>query len=127
MNRRARGGGNSNCRWAGILIVADHPFAMWRAFPTSDYYGDSVALGLASRRRSRVPSLLAFFSNWIGAFAHVATVGLDLPEGSHGERSLYQFKSQLPSDELSGTLQGLDRYVALCLENPIDLSAACVH
>ncbi len=23
MNRRARGGGNSNCRWAGILIVAD--------------------------------------------------------------------------------------------------------
>ena len=26
MNRRARGGGNSNCRWAGILIVADHSF-----------------------------------------------------------------------------------------------------
>ena len=25
MNRRARGGGNSKCRWAGILIVADHP------------------------------------------------------------------------------------------------------
>ena len=24
MNRQARGGGNSNCRWAGILIVADH-------------------------------------------------------------------------------------------------------
>src|SRR5208283_453710 len=24
VNRRARGGGNSNCRWAGILIVADH-------------------------------------------------------------------------------------------------------
>ena len=24
MNRRARGGGNSNCRRAGILIVADH-------------------------------------------------------------------------------------------------------
>ena len=23
MNRQARGGGNSNCRWAGILIVAD--------------------------------------------------------------------------------------------------------
>ena len=28
------------------------PFAMWLAFPTSDYYGDSVALGLASRRQS---------------------------------------------------------------------------
>src|SRR5208337_625978 len=24
VNRQARGGGNSNCRWAGILIVADH-------------------------------------------------------------------------------------------------------
>ena len=30
---------------------SDHlsPFAMWRAFPTSDYYGDSVTLGLAHR------------------------------------------------------------------------------
>ena len=29
----------------------DHlsPFAMWRAFPTSDYYGNSVTLGLAHR------------------------------------------------------------------------------
>jgi hypothetical protein len=49
-------------------------------------------------------SLLAFFGNWAGAFARVATVGLDLPEGSHGELSLHQFKSQLPSDELGGTL-----------------------
>jgi hypothetical protein len=24
VNRQARGGGNSNCRWQGILIVADH-------------------------------------------------------------------------------------------------------
>ena len=24
MNNQARGGGNSDCRWAGILIVADH-------------------------------------------------------------------------------------------------------
>ena len=31
------------------------PFAMWLAFPTSDYYGGSVALGLSSCRRSRVP------------------------------------------------------------------------
>ena len=28
------------------------PFAMWPAFPTADYYGGSVALGLAPRRRS---------------------------------------------------------------------------
>ena len=31
------------------------PFALWPAFPTSDYYGDSVALGVAPFRRSRVP------------------------------------------------------------------------
>jgi hypothetical protein len=24
------------------------PFALWRALPASDYYGDSVTLGLAS-------------------------------------------------------------------------------
>ena len=39
------------------------PFALWTALPSSpvgrdshDYYGNSVALGLAPRRRSRVPS-----------------------------------------------------------------------
>ena len=39
---------------------SDHlsPFAMWTALPSSDYYGDSVAVGLASRRRSRVPLVL---------------------------------------------------------------------
>ena len=30
------------------------PFATWPAFPVSDYYGGSVALGLAPGRRSRV-------------------------------------------------------------------------
>jgi hypothetical protein len=36
---------------------SDHlsPFAMWPAFPASDYYGDSVTLGLAPVRPSRVP------------------------------------------------------------------------
>ena len=39
---------------------SDHlsPFAMWRAFPTSDYYGDSVTLGLAPVRPSHVPLVL---------------------------------------------------------------------
>jgi hypothetical protein len=31
------------------------PFAMWLAFPTSDYYGASVALGVSPFRRSRLP------------------------------------------------------------------------
>jgi hypothetical protein len=34
------------------------PFALWTAFPPSDYYGASVALGRASARRSRVPWML---------------------------------------------------------------------
>ena len=34
------------------------PFALWTAFPSADYYGDSVALGLASGRRSHVPLVL---------------------------------------------------------------------
>jgi hypothetical protein len=31
------------------------PFALWTAFPPSDYYGARVALGVAPCRRSRVP------------------------------------------------------------------------
>ena len=34
------------------------PFAMWPALPTSDYYGDSVTVGLAPFRPSRVPLVL---------------------------------------------------------------------
>jgi hypothetical protein len=46
-----------------VLLVSDHlaPFAVWAAFPPSlagrysgDYYEASVAIGLASHRRSRV-------------------------------------------------------------------------
>ena len=39
---------------------SDHlsPFAMWTALPSSDYYGDSVTLGLAPVRPSRVPLVL---------------------------------------------------------------------
>jgi hypothetical protein len=31
------------------------PFAVWTAFPSADYYGASVALGVSPFRRSRVP------------------------------------------------------------------------
>lgn len=36
---------------------SDHlsPFAVYAALPRSDYYEDSVTIGLASLRRSRVP------------------------------------------------------------------------
>jgi hypothetical protein len=35
--------------------------ALRQAFPSADYYGHSVALGLAACRRSRVRNLLARF------------------------------------------------------------------
>jgi hypothetical protein len=38
------------------------PFAMWTAFPSSDYYGGSVAIGLSPRRRSRIPCALDVYS-----------------------------------------------------------------
>jgi hypothetical protein len=34
------------------------PFATWPALPAADYYGDSVTMGLAPVRPSRVPSVL---------------------------------------------------------------------
>ncbi len=40
--------------------LSDHlsPFALWTALPHSDSYGDSVTLGLAPIRPSRVPRVL---------------------------------------------------------------------
>ena len=49
--------------YLSAVLVSGHltPFALWTAFPSAlagrdscDYYGASVAIGLASRRRSRV-------------------------------------------------------------------------
>ena len=34
------------------LLIDLPPFAMWPAFPASDYYGVSVAVGLAPCRQS---------------------------------------------------------------------------
>ena len=34
------------------------PFALWTAFPSADYYGASVALGVAPVRQSRVPCVV---------------------------------------------------------------------
>jgi hypothetical protein len=39
---------------ASAIVRHLPPFAMWPAFPTSDYYEGSVAMGLAPCRRSHV-------------------------------------------------------------------------
>jgi hypothetical protein len=41
--------------WSLTAPVHLPPFALWPALPASDYYGGSVALGLAPDRRSRLP------------------------------------------------------------------------
>src|SRR5689334_20541909 len=43
------------------------PFAKWTAFPSSDYYGGSVALGLAPGRRSHIPRVSQMFERDVGA------------------------------------------------------------
>jgi hypothetical protein len=42
------------------------PFAVYQAFPGSDYYGASVAVGVAPGRQSRVP-LVADVQDGLGA------------------------------------------------------------
>ena len=47
--------GSCHCGYLYTLVIRHlWPFAMWTAFPSADYYGHSVALGLAAGRRSRV-------------------------------------------------------------------------
>jgi len=44
----------SRSPWRSLVPVNLPPFALWTAFPSSDYYGGSVALRLAPVRRSRI-------------------------------------------------------------------------
>jgi len=43
---------------------------MWTAFPSSDYYGNSVTLGLASRRPSRA-SATKYELAWVRQSTHL--------------------------------------------------------
>jgi hypothetical protein len=40
------------------MVPSLSPFAMWPALPAADYYEDSVTMGLAPVRPSRVPLML---------------------------------------------------------------------
>src|SRR5215212_9603825 len=57
------------------------PFAVWTAFPSADYYGASVAVGLSPRRQSRVPFMVDVQDGLGALFAPLK--GLEAP-GSPG-------------------------------------------
>ena len=47
--------GSCHCGYLYTLVIRHlWPFAMWTAFPSSNYYDHSVAISLAALRRSRV-------------------------------------------------------------------------
>src|SRR3954453_1081880 len=47
--------GSCHCGYLYTLVIRHlWPFAMWAAFPSSNYYDHSVAISLAALRRSRV-------------------------------------------------------------------------
>ena len=49
--------GISRHEYLPVVFRRNHlsSFAMWTAFPSSDYYEDSVTIGVSPRRPSRVP------------------------------------------------------------------------
>ena len=58
---------------------------MWTAFPSSDYYEDSVTIGVSPRRPSRVPltvgdclTTLGVVKTWLVALIVLVVVGLVL-------------------------------------------------
>src|SRR5947209_19382894 len=64
-----------------IVWVSGHlpPFAKWTAFPSSDYYGGSVALGLAPGRRSHIPRVSQTFERDVGAPVRLLELGRSRP------------------------------------------------
>ena len=65
------------------------PFALWRALPTADYYGDSVTLGLASGRSSRVPVVLNVSSVTEAPYSSpsMTSLAIALPGGGGGPQN----------------------------------------
>src|SRR5262249_22835270 len=72
------------------------PFAMWWAFPTSDYYGDSVAMGLAPVRPSRVPWVLNVSSAMEASDSSPSMESFSIAPPGGGSRS------RKPNDPLLG-------------------------
>src|SRR5207244_42497 len=74
------------------------PFAVYRAFPGADYYGDSVAIGFAPRRQSHAlpcctfeRRLGALFVPWLGSSP------ITLTHGSSGCPEFRRPKGSAPS------------------------------
>ena len=83
------------------------PFAMWAAFPPPDYYDDSVALGLAPGRRSRI-SPVSYVRAWFRSSTHpyaqdqspgISSCGLAVSDSAtdrHTMTSLNQLMGSIP-------------------------------
>ena len=62
------------------------PFAMWSAFPTADYYGGSVAMGVSPFRRSRISCMNDVQDDLGALFMTLWLTMSTLSPGACGER-----------------------------------------
>src|SRR5262245_61452145 len=63
------------------------PFAMWPAFPASDYYGGSVAMGVSPFRRSRISCMNDVQDDLGALFVTLRLTMSTLSPGAFEERS----------------------------------------
>ncbi len=76
VNRQARGGGNSSCRWEGILIVADQGTT-----PSISYGARALQPGGCSRESPlccRQSSLRRFFDSFRRSGSSLGYDGIDM-------------------------------------------------
>ncbi len=98
------------------------PFAVWSAFPTADYYGASVAVGLAPPRRSRGTSLSS-----VRARGRCPTHPLEWPHWpSPAVRKVRRFTVQAAAHRSTGD-QTLFRQEGTCSERRLGFRQSSFH
>jgi hypothetical protein len=107
-----------------LLSGSSHlsPFAVWPAFSTADYYGASVALGFAPRRRSRGTSLSP-----VRARCRCPTHPLEWPRWpSPAVRKVRRFTVQAATRRSTGD-QTLFRQEGTCSERRLGFRQSSFH
>src|SRR5208282_1016715 len=103
VNRQARGGGNSNCRWAGILIVADQSESSRRTA-----FRPSTRDPPRSRPGRAVPSPIPWARPWAGREAGGSRRRRRDSEAASRQRRPGR-RSCRPSETAGGCRRGWDR------------------